>query len=296
MTQVLMDLLAACHKTRQIAASTLEESLREALAKPDPVTEVALRDLWLAKLRGAKSIYPDGWYMPPPHGMFVQFATDEDPSRVNQTSNRRPEAWPRNDIYLDRANGLVSAYASPVDRDTGMIGDFCVMLYFGKSPAIQTHLAEALKLDAEVFERLEPGMEYADIARITYEQLEAHGFANTVASPTDPTGTNVGHTLPGADTGWTAAEKAVFAAGDWEATKNMMSHKRLFLNTSEHAKIPPTSGHTIEPRPEVPGHPELPAAPYHTMVFWREGTKQFITGFSRLFELAGMDYMPKIKN
>jgi len=286
-----MNLLEACLKTRQITASTLESTLREVLAASGPISEIALRDLWLSKLREHESLYPDGWYMPPPHGMFVQFATDTDPARVNNVSNRPPETWPRADVFLDRTRGIISAYASPVDRATGMIGDMCVMLYFGSNTDIQAHLAAALQLDYDVFEQLRAGMKLSEVADLTYQLLAARGYVNTVASPNDPTGTNIGHALPASDTGWSAEERAIFEKGDWNATKDMISRKRLFLNTSEHTRIPPNFAHTIEPRPELPNRPDLPASPYHTIVIWRDGHKQLITGFDGLFRLAGMDYM-----
>jgi hypothetical protein len=50
----------ACTSTRQIASATLESVLRELLAKSDPISEVALRDLWLHKLRRHQTVYPDG--------------------------------------------------------------------------------------------------------------------------------------------------------------------------------------------------------------------------------------------
>jgi hypothetical protein len=284
-----MDRLDVCIRTRKLAASCLAETLRVVLERTEPVSEQEMCAMWLAALRRHSDIFPDGWYAPPPHGMFVQFGTATDPGRVNQTNNRVPKAWPRTDIFLDRDVGILSAYASPVDRQTGMIGDFGILLYFGRNEAVAELFRRTLTIDAQVFEQLEVGMTFAEVANQTLTGIARAGMANTIASTSDSAGTNIGHTLPAADTGWSEAEKSVIAGADWEKAAALISSRRQFLNILEETTITPTMAHTLEPRPGVPGRLDLPMVNLHTAVIWRDGKKQHLTDFDELFELAGMD-------
>lgn len=279
--------IAAC----RIAAETLEQSLREVLPGTQPISEVELCNLWLKKIRKHTSIYPDGWYVPPPHGMFVQFGTTDKPDRVNQTSNRIPKAWPRSDIFLDRQEGIISAYASPVDRTSGLIGDFSITLYFGDNADIHSLLKQTLDMDIALYKKLKVGMEYATLAKECAKYMEKHNMYNAIASVNDPAGTNIGHTIPASEKGWSQAELKIFKAGDWEAISNLISRKRLFISTLEHTRITETCAHTVEPRPLVIDRPDLPMVNFHTMVVWQGGHKQLVTCFGDLFRLAGMDYM-----
>ena len=284
-----MDLLDACIQTRNICAQALLEALRELLGAREPISETAVAARLLSRLRQHGTLYPDGWYMPPPHGLFVQFGTDEVPGRVNQTTNRVAGAWPRPDSYLDREKGILSAYASPVDRETGMIGDFGITLYFGRKREIHDMIHKTLAIDRAVFEKLTVGMPLSRVATLALEQIRVAGFSNSIVSLNDTQGTNIGHTLPASDTGWDAAEQGIISGSDWQRAVEVISAKRLFINTTERAEIVPNMAHTLEPRPMIPDRPDLPMINLHTIVIWRGGTKKWVCGFEDLFALAGMD-------
>jgi Metallopeptidase family M24 len=288
-----MHMLDACIATRKIATDTFTETLREVLATTNPVSEVMVRDMWLEKLRRYESIFPEGWYTPPPHGMFVQFATDSDISRIYRKSNRPPEAWPRDDIFLDRDRGIVSAYTSPVDRTTGMIGDFGITLYFGNKPEIKHLIKQLLEIDRLLFDKVAVGMEISAIATECAKLLKNRGLYNAVASPNDPAGTNIGHGIPASSTGWSQAELKILRSDDWQAAADMIAGKRFFMSTAENHRITANEAFTIEPRPLVKGRPELPMINLHTIVIIKNGRKRQVTGFDKLFDLAGMDYMAR---
>jgi hypothetical protein len=285
-------LLDASINTRKIAADCFESALRQVLNSSAPVSEVDLRDLWLRKLREHNTICPDGWYTPPPHGMFVQFGTDTNPERVCQESNRVPEAWPRADIFLDRTCGIISAYASPVDKETGMIGDFGITLYLGNNPDIQSLVKQTLEIDIALFDTLKAGMEYAAIPKMSAKLMADRNLYNSILAINDPAGTNIGHTFPASDTGWSKSELDILSSGDWVKAAALISKRRMYLSTAETTPISPNIIHTIEPRPMVSDRPDLPMISLHTIVVWRNGKKQLITNFDKLFQLAGMDYMP----
>lgn len=280
-------------RTRRMAAGALARTLRESLAQSGRVSETSLRDRWLAYMRESGSVYADGWYMPPPHGMIVLFATDGHPDRLHHPSYRGAEAWSRDDIYLDRDRGLMMLYASPVDKSSGMIGDFGVVLYLGDRPEVRAHLARCLKLNSTLAQEVTPDLPLATVARRAHELIRSQGMSNTVVSTSDPAGANMGHTIPALVTGWTASERAVFERDDWSAIKDMISRKRRFVSLTETLAAGEAEAFTIEPRPSVDGQPNLPMTAYHTIMAFDQGKKRFITDFDELFALCGMDYMPQ---
>jgi hypothetical protein len=182
-------------------------------------------------------------------------------------------------------------YASPVDRATGMIGDFGLTLYLGQNPQVKSMLVQTLAIDQELFAALRIGMPFSVLANQAAETMRRQGLFSALESPTDPTGTNIGHTIPASDSGWKPDEWAIFRQGNWAKTKDMISHKRVFINRSESSTILSDMAHTLEPRPQSFDHPDLPTVWFHNIVVWRDGQKQLLSGFDDLFSLAGMGYM-----
>lgn len=291
-----IDKLEICKQTRKIAADALHVVLKQLLATDEPISEVMLRDAWLSEMRKNKNIFPDGWYLPPPHGMAVLFATDEEPTRINFVNLRFEESWPSDDIFLDKKTGLIFVYSSPVDKETGIIGDFQMSLYFGKKPEIKKHLKNCLELDKEIFEEINVGMSFSELTILSERIMRKKGMTNDVSSLIYNTVTNIpGHTIVGSYGMWNDEEKVVIKNGviDWDAAKDLISKKRVFIKEDEKFEVKPVMAFTIEPRPRVIGNPNLPTSlSYHTIaLIKRNGEKEWITGFDDLFKLAGMDYM-----
>lgn len=285
--------LAAAKATRKMAADSLHQALSDLLPGSEPISEVRLRDRWLTIMRSSGTIYDDGWYMPPPHGMAVLFSTDEDISRTNFEVLRPEPIWARDDIFLDRGRGIIMVYASPVDRSSHMIGDFEMMLYFGDKKSIKDHFAKVLALDYQVFQKVIVGMTLSEVTELAESSMSELGLVNNVVSLNDPAGTNIGHTVPSTDQDWTTEENAVFAQGDWKKSLDVIAKKRRFVNKTEQFKVQPGLGFNIEPRPLSKDDPSIPMASFHTTVLVHEdGRNELLTNFDELFELAGMDYMP----
>jgi len=152
---IFMDKLEICKSTRKIAADSLYTVLKKLLASTQLISEVMLRDEWLEEMQKNKTIFTEGWYIPPPHGMIVLFATDKKVERINYKSVRIEEKWPRNDIFLDKKNGLAYFYASPVDKQSGIIGDFGMTVYLGKKKEIKDILKHCLVADKEILKLLQ---------------------------------------------------------------------------------------------------------------------------------------------
>lgn len=141
-----IDKFEICKATRKIAADALYKTLKKLRASDKNISEVMLRDEWLAEMRKNRNIFPDGWYLPPPHGMIVLFADEDHVERFNYKNARWESSWARDDIFMDRKTGIIFCYASPVDKKSGTIGDFSLTLYFGKNPEIKQLLQYCLKL------------------------------------------------------------------------------------------------------------------------------------------------------
>lgn len=290
-----MDKLEICKQTRKFAADSLHKVLKKLLESNEPISEMMLRDAWLAEMRENKNIFPDGWYTPPPHGMIILFATDKDTERFNYKNARNEVTWPKNDIFLDKKNGVIFCYASPVDKKTGMIGDFGITLYFGDNDEIKQLTKDCLYLDKEIFDYAQIGIKISEVAVFAEKRIHAYEMTNEIISITDKFATNIGHGIPTSNENWNAEEKQILQEGDtdWESTKDMISKKRFFVNNNESLVIKPQIAFTIEPRPKVVNKPHLPSSIcYHTIALFKEsGEKELLTDFDDLFTLVGMDYM-----
>ena len=291
---MLLNKLDICRSTRKFASRAFLETLKTLLSKNHPFSEKDLSDKWLSELRKNPQIFPDGWYIPPPHGMTVLFGTERDTQRVSPGVIRKEEYWPRDDIFLDLKNGIALVYASPVDRASGIIGDFGLAIYFGTNKRIQNHLKTCLNIDKKIFSSLKIGMKFSEINLFAYKLLIEIGLTSDAVSLSDPTGTNIGHTVPFSYEDMTIEERQILDSGvnDWEKTKDMIAKKRKFVNRSENLKITGSIAFTIEPRPYTKNDPEIPNVWIHTIALFKQnGEKELLTDFEEIFRLAKMDYM-----
>ncbi|HVF69484.1 MAG TPA: hypothetical protein VNA13_02865 [Xanthomonadales bacterium] len=290
-----IDKLEICKQTRNIAADSLYKVLKKLLASNESISEVMLRDEWLSEMRKNINIFPDGWYLPPPHGMIVLFADEDQVERFDYKNARWESSWARDDIFMNKQNGIIFCYASPVDKETGMIGDFALTMYFGNNPEIKDLLKFCLKIDTDTFNYAQIGMKIYDITSFTTQQMHKNGMTNDAIAINDKADINIGHSIPAAYEEWTAEEKKILSNGmnDWTTTKDMIAKKRYYINNVESLVIKPGTAFTIEPRPRLISKPHLPAAiNYHTIAFFKEnGEKELLTGFNELFKLLGMEYM-----
>jgi hypothetical protein len=280
-------------ETRLVASQSLLKALTQLLQSGEQISEVSLRDKWLEEMRKNTDIFSDGWYNPPPYGISVLFGTDDNFDRVSLSTLRPSESWPRNDVFLNRKNGLVSVYSSPVSKETGMIGDFGLTLYFGSNQQIKKHLKTCLSIDRKIFQYSQVGMKLSEIYDYTQKLFLSKGLKNNISSPTDPTKTNIGHTIPASYENWSNDEIELFKTNsNWKMFCDVISKRRKFINSTEELIIKPSMSITIEPRPQVINNSNIPMVWFHTMVFFSPGgSKEYITGFDELFKLVGMDYM-----
>jgi hypothetical protein len=273
--------------TREVAAASLDDAL--ATASPG-VSESELAHRWVERLRGRGSVLRDGWYLPPPHGVSVLFGDPPDYGRVRYASLRGEQCWPREDIAL-RNDSLIFAYASPVDRTTGMIGDLAVSLYRGADNSLQRHLASCLTIAVEVASRAEVGMRFAELYELgsrliadVYEGREASSLENYTGVA------DIGHTAPWSYCDPTSGELDALKSGNALRIATTVSRARVFVGPNDQLRVEPTMAFSIEPRIALE---HLPVACFHVWVTFIGGRKQVVSGFARLFERFGMErYLP----
>lgn len=285
------DKIDICKRTRRIAADTLKTTLERVLKSKKTVSEVDFRDLWLKELRKHKEIFPDGWYMPPTHGIGVLFGTDNKNGRTNYDNLREKKYLPRRNMLLGKGNNLVYVYASPVDKKTGTIGDFGMSLYFGKNKSVEDHLKQCLSVNRIIFQKIKPGMSFSDIYKLSEIIFRKLKLSNEIISKTDTAVFNIGHSVPCFDDFSNEDKKSIGKIG-WTKIKDLLSKKRIFINSLEQKKLEPGMGITMEPRLTITGDNKIPMASYHTIILIKEnGEKELLTNFDEIFKLVGMNYM-----
>lgn len=281
-------------QTRKIAADTLYRALDYTLNTRKKISEVAFRDLWLNELRKHKDIFDDGWYLPPTHGIAVLFASTAHPKRADFVNLRPEKFWPRNDIYLDKKTGYTYLYASPTDRKTGVIGDIAINIYFGENNKIKNHLKVSVDIEKQIFKYTKQGMTFSDIFNFADSLITKKGLRNNIVSITNPDGVNIGHTIPASYENWNKKELKILknANSDWTTFKDLISNKRRFLSRSERLKIVPGMGFTLEPALKNIADDTIPMTMFHQAAFFKkDGKKELLTNFDKIFKLCGMDYM-----
>jgi hypothetical protein len=182
--------------TRRTAVGSLVDSLTTAGIPDILLNEVEIRNLWRQSLQRCPEILPEGWYMPPPHGMFVLVANPADGFARNNLPSLRPEpAWPSLTRRMSRDN-MLTVYAFPVDRSTGLIGDVEATLYWGKDCSLRRHIRDVWDVIQRIAGEVAVDMPLGDLYRIAKSLFAERGMKNTVLGVNDPTGTNIGHSIP----------------------------------------------------------------------------------------------------
>ncbi|KHO48178.1 MAG: Peptidase M24, structural protein [archaeon GW2011_AR5] len=183
-------------------------------------------------------------------------------------------------------------YASPVDRETRIIGDFGMTFYLGKDPAIINHLKKCLDINREIFASIKAGMNLSEVQRLGMKIISKNRVSNDVVSVTEPDSTGIiGHTIPASYEEWTKEEMKILQES-WTTAKDLISSKRKFLSGAETLGLKNGMAITIEPRLIDAKDKKIPMASYHSIaVFHADGTKDLLENFNGIFALTNMDYM-----
>jgi hypothetical protein len=276
-----------CKETRILAA----QAMAEVLAENKIISEANFCSKVAKKLSAGQNLWPEGWYSPPPLGVSALFNDAEHPQRLLYDNLRKQEFWPKdNNIFAE--NSLGSIYASPVHKQTGIIGDFGLTIYTGKDERIQKHIKSCLEAVEETAEYAQIGMEFRELHQFCQKLMAEQGLNNNrTITYTDKVKTNIGHTVPWSYEDPTPEELSIINGTDFDKLKNLISSKRINLNEKEDFKIPPTIAFTTEFRAESNKDPHLPNASFHLIVSFVDGKKEVLGGFNTVFQATRMDFI-----
>ncbi len=297
--------LEACRSARALAGQTFAVALGELLKTEKPISEAGLRDEWQQRLIEKREIFPEGWYISPPsklngspHGIGTLFANEAKNKRVNYDSLRRPPNHPQENIYFDKKTGMMYVYASPVDRKTGMIGDWGGTFYIGNNPDIIERLKHCWEINRKIVDQIKVGMTFQDLTSIAFNLFEREGVYNEVLRTDTSQPGNIGHTVPASYEDWSNQEIDIlnkYKQDDpqtWEAIYTLISGKRKYIDPTESLAIKPNMAFTLEPRLTIRNRQaEIPMSSFHGIVtIDGQGNIELLTNFQDTFELI-MPYM-----
>jgi hypothetical protein len=279
---ILAERITVVQRTRGIAAVALADALRSRYEAP---SERAICDRWTQTIGETTSLCPEGWYQPPPGGACILIGHPEDRfARMHYDSLRNSDTWSRNDILL-RDDSLIYAYASPIDRGTGLIGDIGLTLYRGAEQSIRDHLSTCLEVTTRIACFAEVGMELRELFNYAQRQLEAVDLRNQASSTGSGTA-NIGHTIPWTYEGYSDEAKNCLELGNARDVRNMISRQRVSINGSAALRIQPTMAFTVEPQI---ASPTAPLCSYHVIVAFSDAKKLLLHSFESLFKDFAMD-------
>lgn len=278
-----------CEETREIASEALVKVIRQIWEKS--FSERQLKDLWIEELRKSGKLFPSGWYCPPPEGCGVLIGDEKNTGRLNYDSLRKEANWPRPDIKFNIRTGIAYIFASPVDKETGIIGDFGLTVYAGKDQRIINHFKKVYLINQQIVGEIRPGLKVSEVYNQAIHIFSAANLTNNVSSNTDMVGTNIGHSIPGTLEPYSEAELAAIKGDNWQAAGDLISQKRVFFNGKVDYVFKPGDCFTLEPRLTDLEKPYLPMVSFHTIIRVTKHGAELIEKFDKIFRATKMDYM-----
>jgi hypothetical protein len=279
----LSERIAIIHRTRDATASALAEVLGRG---EKGESERSLCDKWLRTLGISGSVCAEGWYRPPPGGACVLIGQPEDGfTRLNYDSLRTPAFWSSDRLSL-RDDSLVYVYASPFDRQTGLIGDIGLTLYRGDNEGIWAHLSACMEVTTRVATFAEIGMELREVFDYAVEQMKTVHLINKTSS-TKSGVANIGHTVPWSYGSYPDEVKRCLEGDNSRDIRDLISGGRVSINAEAALAIAPTMAITIEPQIASEA---APLCSYHLIVSFVEGKRIISPSFAQLFKAFAMDH------
>ncbi|MCX6817170.1 MAG: M24 family metallopeptidase [Candidatus Beckwithbacteria bacterium] len=278
-----------CEKTRATASEALLKVIRQIWGKS--FSERQLKDLWMEELRKSERLFPSGWYCPPPEGCGVLIGNENNPGRLNYDTLRKEGIWPQANIKFNIKTGLAYIFASPVDKETGIIGDFGLTVYAGKDKEIINHFKRVYLVNQQIVGEIRSGLKVSEVYNKAIHIFSAVNLTNNVRSSTDIVGTNIGHSIPGTLDPYSETELAVIKSDNWQAAGDLISQKRVFFNGKTDYVFKPGDCFTLEPRLTDLKTPNLPMVSFHTIMRVTADGAELIENFDKIFLATKMDYM-----
>jgi hypothetical protein len=273
--------------------SIINEMVRLTIVAQMNNSEEQCRDALLRGLEQLPEFHSTGWYDPPPAGIGVIFSNDSDGYKRSQFPTLRDKKyWPSAKSYWTKETvGMI--YLSPVHKASGIISDFGVAFYLGKSKYVQDHLRNSLEATEDIAQRAEIGMTFKQLYAIAADILEERGLHNDwMITFNDPThGSDYGHTIPWTYKLPTEAEQKIIKGEDFDGLRRLISTNRIYINPIEEFSIPENIAFSIEPRIGSKKDPNLPCGYYYCLVIFQNGQKKVVSNFNPIFDTLGITYM-----
>lgn len=269
----MLDTLDRIRELRTRTSLTLARICNDLKNAP---SEKRFTNAWLKQLQNDKNLYHDGWYSPPPHGIICKFGQSSDNyESLRQPSFRDAKSWPRDDVFYS-SEDIALLYASPVDKETRLIGDFGLSVYSGSSKGIQDYIENVLTTTIYIANHAQSGMTFHELYAYAVDHGKNKGlFDSNVISTTDPAGMNIGHTIP-----------LGIAGKGYEETKEAIRKSRVFINAQETLSIGNNMAFTFEPRFSAPGFPDIL---FHMTILFRNGERYICHDYEPIFRLKNME-------
>lgn len=275
----LLENIEACKTTRGLAAQAVAEVLHSG-----EISETQFCGQVAEKLYKHPN-WDQGWYSPPPKGVAALFGPENNVGRLAYDNLRKPEFWPQNNIFAGQSLGYV--YASPVNKASGIIGDFGLTIYRGTDQKIIDHLKRCLLITEKTAEYAQVGMEFGEVYNYCLKLMAEHGLNNQrMLAISSSVKNNIGHTVPWSHELPTEEELKIITGQDFEKLKALISSKRINLNSEELFKIPSTIAFTVEPRME---NNNSPMTSFHIIVAFMDGKKEIFGNFNPVFKSLNME-------
>lgn len=241
---------------RKICFEAFRTTLEESRGRRN-ITEIIFRDAWLRNVSSNNRMTNQGWYSPPPYGMAVLFADDVNTERIGFASLRDKEYHP-SERTIDWANGLIYAYASNIDIQLSLPGDFGITLYFGTNNTVIEHFKNCYRSVQEVLSFLERTNSSVELFHESQSVFRERGLQNCIVSYTDTEPLDLGHSIPFVDD-FASLQKRELSS----AISNYLRTERKFINSSSDWKLSAVEQFTIEPRLKTIEESSLPQVSFH---------------------------------
>ena len=283
----IQDRIHTCLKTREIAAHCVDN----VLAGQKDISELDFQQALQSQLQKYPDLHEKGWYEPPPLGIAALFGESPNYERLLFDNLRKQQFWPSSE-YLFSAGSVGIIYLSPVDK-SGIIGDFGLTAYRGDDLDVRQHIKKCYEVIKRGAGYAAEGMTFKELHEYAQKLFsELHLTNDRTAVYTDKkSSTGLGHIVPWTHEEITTAEQAVLEGRDFNAIKDLVSKKRIFINPVETFAIPATVAFTFEARLESLDNNNLPNVFFHLVVSFVDGQKTIHGNFESIFKTLGMDYM-----
>jgi len=137
---------------RTVIATAFSDCIKELYNQPNK--EIEFKNLWLNKIKSNPRMTENGWYDPPKYGMAVLFSKEKAAQRSHFTTYRDPKYF-SSELEIDWETGIITGYASNVDKRTKIPCDFGTTVYLGNDHETVQYIEQCIFISEAVFILLE---------------------------------------------------------------------------------------------------------------------------------------------